>query len=521
MIPADLDFETDVLVIGGGLTATWAAAAAAQAGADVVLVDKGYCGTSGVTATAGPNHWWAPPGRRAEAIDRQMERSRGLGDADWMSRVLDLTWTSLPRLAGYYDFPGDERGEGRFRALRGPEYLRAMRRLVEDLGVKVLDHHPALELLVHADGAVAGARGLRRQSSGDWRARAGAVILATGGCAFLSRLLGSHTNTGDGLLMAAEAGAELSGMEFTGYYTASPARSTMTRSVSYAFASYRDDAGRPLDIPAGESTRALARALLSGPVFCRFDRMPARFRERLHLIQPNALLPFARSGVDPFEDWFEVTLRAEGTVRGVGGLKVADDDCQTRVPGLFAAGDAASRELVAGAISGGGAQNSAWALSSGQWAGRAAAIRSYRHGRRAETAASAVGEAGLRGRSADGVQAVVRSVQAEMLPYDKALFRSGAGLTRSLGALDEAWAQARDLGGEGRGLLRSREAAAMAATARWCCTAALARAESRGLHVREDAPEEDVRLTRRQTVSGLDVVTSRFEPAAQVSEAVA
>ena len=44
----------DVLVLGGGLAATWAASAAAQAGAQAVLADKGVCG---VTATAGPGHW--------------------------------------------------------------------------------------------------------------------------------------------------------------------------------------------------------------------------------------------------------------------------------------------------------------------------------------------------------------------------------------------------------------------------------------------------------------------------------
>jgi alkanesulfonate monooxygenase len=54
-------FETDVLVIGGGVAGTWAAVAAAREGARVVLADKGYCGASGVAATAGPGHWWVPP----------------------------------------------------------------------------------------------------------------------------------------------------------------------------------------------------------------------------------------------------------------------------------------------------------------------------------------------------------------------------------------------------------------------------------------------------------------------------
>jgi succinate dehydrogenase/fumarate reductase flavoprotein subunit len=49
--------DTDVLVLGGGPAGTWAAIAAAEAGADVVLADKGYCGTSGATASGGNNLW--------------------------------------------------------------------------------------------------------------------------------------------------------------------------------------------------------------------------------------------------------------------------------------------------------------------------------------------------------------------------------------------------------------------------------------------------------------------------------
>ncbi|HKR89921.1 MAG TPA: hypothetical protein VJS38_17260 [Phenylobacterium sp.] len=52
-MPASSDFElaieADVLVIGGGMAA-WAAVGAARTGAEVVLVDKGYVGASGVTA---------------------------------------------------------------------------------------------------------------------------------------------------------------------------------------------------------------------------------------------------------------------------------------------------------------------------------------------------------------------------------------------------------------------------------------------------------------------------------------
>jgi hypothetical protein len=55
-------------------------------------------------------------------------------------------------------------------------------------------------------------------------------------------------------------------------------------------------------------------------------------------------------------------------VRGVGGL-VTDGGGATSVPGLYGAGDAASRESVVGAASGGGGPNSTWAIASGLWAG--------------------------------------------------------------------------------------------------------------------------------------------------------
>jgi succinate dehydrogenase/fumarate reductase flavoprotein subunit len=207
-------------------------------------------------------------------------------------------------------------------------------------------------------------------------------------------------------------------------------------------------------------------------------------------------------------------LRAEGTVRGVGGLRVVDEDCQTRVRGLFAAGDAATREPVAGATSGGGAQNSAWALSSGQWSGRAAAQLAKRDGRRTGTSAAAIGEAGLR-QAADGptAAAAVAAVKEEMHPLDKNLFRTGYGLIRSLEKLDGLWRGLRDgLPDGANNRLRAREAAAMAATGRWCYRAALARGESRGMHKRLDAKLTEERFEHRLRVGGLDQVWTRAEP---------
>jgi succinate dehydrogenase/fumarate reductase flavoprotein subunit len=517
----DAAFETDVLVIGGGMAGGWAAIAAAGAGASVILVDKGYFGTSGVTATAGPGHWWVPPEgeQRAKAIRDREARTFGLSERVWMERILDETWRTLPTLSGYYEFPRDAKGEIFYRGLRGPEYLRALRRLASERGVRILDHSPALELLVRADGSVGGASGIRRQAGDQgWTIRAAGTILATGGCAFLSPLLGSRTNTGDGYLMAGEAGASLSGMEFSSQHTIAAAGSSQTRSAPFSFATFYDAAGRELGLAmGGGDSRSLAKLLIEGPVYCTLARMPADLRAALHRIQPAFQLPFERQGIDPFEDKFLVTLHGEGTIRGVGGLRIVNEDCETSVAGLFAAGDTATREPVAGATSGGGNQNSAWALTSGQRAGRAVARLAHRAGRRADEAARPIGAAGLRPQAA-GAPAdrrdIIRVVKDEMLPYEKSVFRTGEKLVRSLAVLDTAWRDIRGhLGGDARDRLKAREAAALVATARWCCGAALARTESRGMHRREDAPQLDPSQTHRLVVEGLDAVRIRPEPA--------
>lgn len=525
-----IDLQADVLIVGGGMAACWAAIAAAQAGADVLLVDKGFVGTSGVTATGGPNHWWvAPePGKREAAVEERHARSFGLAERRWMARIIEESWAALPTLARYYPFGGDGKGGTFYAGVRGPEYMRALRHYATDAGVRILDHHPALELLVQDDGAVAGAAGHARLTGESWRVRAGAVVMATGGCAFRSGLIGSHGNTGDGLLMAAEAGASLSGMEFSVFYSLSPAWNS-TRTLPYFAARFFDREGRELDIPppmSGEAAhfKALATAMMAGPVTADLSDAPEGLKPILRRIQPASPTPFERRGLDIFRDRFEIKLFGEGTVRGTGGLRIVDEDCRTSLAGLYAAGDSATRELVAGATSGGGAQNAAWALTSGRIAGAAAARRAKRDGRRLAASARAVGQAGLRPASSPrpvDLTAILPVVQHAAIGYDAALWRSAAKLEQARDGLDAAWRALADHG-HGAGLERValREHAAMVAAARWMTAAAHARDESRGMHMRVDRPATEAAFASRLLTGGTDKVWTRFEtPALQEAAA--
>jgi succinate dehydrogenase/fumarate reductase flavoprotein subunit len=521
---SDLALDTDVLVIGGGMAAAWAAISAARNGAQVVLADKGFVGTSGVTATGGPNHWWVPPdpAQRQAAIDRRFDTSFGLAEKRWMATILDATWRTLPQLAPYYPFAANGSGQTYYSGVRGPEYMRALRRFALDSGVRILDHHPALELLVHRDGSVAGAAGYARLDRQAWTIRAGAVVLATGGCGFRSGSLGSYNNTGDGHLMAAEAGAELSGMEFCVAYSLSPVWNS-TRTLPYPAARFFDAAGAELDLPPPMSglthLKGLAKAFEAGPVFADLSDAPAALKPILRRIQPATPPPFERKGLNLFEDRFEVTLYGEGTIRGTGGLRVIDDHCQSTVRGLFVAGDTATRELVTGAISGGGAVNSAWALTSGLLAGEGGAALARRQGRRAGETALGVGQAGLRpgaqARPVDNKE-IIQLAGHQVLSLNKALWRRRPALEASRDLLDGLWAEvAAHSHAEGLDQVSAREAAAVTATARWSNAAALARPESRGMHSRSDAPDLVPELSHRLLVGGLDQTWTRFEAPAE------
>jgi len=523
-----VEFDADVLVIGGGPAGTWAAISAAEQGARVVLADKGFCGTSGATAAAGTGVWYVDPdpALREAAMANREKLGGHLQDRRWMARVLDRTYEQSNRLADWgYPYPVDDNGKSQRNSLQGPEYMRLMRKRTKQAGVTILDHSPALELLVDEKGAVAGASGVRRQKQDSWTVRSKAVVIATGGCAFLSKTLGSNVLTGDGYLMAAEAGAEFSSMEFSNPYAISAAFGSVTKTLFYGWATFTYEDGSVVPGAASKGGRsAIARALTEGPVYARLDKADGDVQHQMRISQPNFFLPFDRTGIDPFADRFPVTLRLEGTVRGTGGLQIVDDTCATTVPGLYAAGDAATRELICGGFTGGGSHNAAWAISSGTFAGQGAADYARHAGPTRGRRLSFAGTVALRHRGARPFNPaeLAKAVQDEVFPYELNYFREASRLGGALERLDALWTEVSlaDVAAADD-VFRARESAAMLATARWMYRSGLARQESRGMHRRDDFPEQDDRQRHYITSGGLDEVWTAVRPHAEAAYAEA
>lgn len=510
----ELQLTTDVLVIGGGPAAAWAAWSAASQGVKVIVVDKGFLGTSGAAAASGNGIMAPSPENWDKVLWERYRIGKDLANLRWIERVIEKTWLSLPLVEDWgYRFP-KENGESVRQSYYGPEYMRVLRKKLLRTGVQILDQSPALELLLADDGSVAGARGVQRQNYRSYTVRAGAVVLANGGCAFLSKALGCNTNTGDGLLMAVEAGGELSSMEASNHYAISTAfNATVTRGVPFGWASYTDEAGNDLGgyINGRRDPSFLPSALLKGDVYARLDRATDEVKaviEKSHFI---AFLPYKKAGIDPYTERVPVTLILEGTVRGTGGIRIVDDSCATKVPGLYAAGDAASREFLAGLASGGGGPNAAWAISTGQWAGVGAATFAKSLGAHAhERVVHPTGQIGMRSHSSTNEtfdnEAIVRGVQAQMFPLEKNYLRSEQGLIDSLAKLEMLWKQLQGTPKQDtvRDVEFSRRAATLVAVARWAYFSALHRRETRSEHIRVDYPQTDPNQRYYQATGGLE-----------------
>ena len=498
---------TDVLVVGGGPAGAWSALKAAAAGARVILVDKAYCGRSGPSSKGVVALWDFPSGpHREDAVRRSFSRGGGLGEAEWLDRTLGETHRRIDPLLrwGYRQVPMVGSPAASVR-LDGRRYLAALRRELIRAGVAVLDHHQALYLLVDAEGVVCGAGGVQsRDRFRGWTIRAGGVVLATGGCAFLSGGAGTEVATGEGLLMAAEAGGELSGMEFSGAYglTADSDPRDLASTVLF------DESGAPIE---GDEFGARSAALAALAAGRRVYTAPIRGTGAggpRRVPDGSTTVPDGADRASNVAGRVRVRAVLHGTVRGSGGLRLTGFDCATTVPGLYAAGDIATREQITGAVGGFDGHNGGWAISSGVWAGTSAVRFARRRGRIG--AVRPLPGAGLNPRFGIDPRAVVGLVQEHTLPMRRSYWRSAGSLRDSIAELDAIWpVTAYDLGGSGADRVRARQAAALLAVARWTKYSALARTETRGVHRRTDHPGATQEWCRRLLTGGVSEVWVR------------
>ncbi len=363
--------EADLVVVGSGAAGLSAALSAAKSGRRVVLLTKGEL-TSGSTplAQGGLAVVTDPADSFGAHASDTLVAGAGLSDE---ARVGELVTAApsvletLGRLGARFDdgVLGLEGGHSHRRIVHaggdaiGAELHRVLRAAVRRDSVDVMEHTAAIDLALDGSGRVAGLTAGRVDSTGALGVgfiASPTVVLATGG---YGQAFASTTNpadvTGDGLALAARAGAELMNVEFVQFhptvlYVAGQRGQSLliTEALRGAGAVIIDDDGRfvmrgahpladlaPRDVVAHAMVRHMLDSRTTSHLWLDARGIGAA---RLEAEFPTTVAICRTLGIEPASEPIPI---APGAHYACGGVR-ADLDGATSIPGLFAVGEVAA-----------------------------------------------------------------------------------------------------------------------------------------------------------------------------------
>lgn len=194
--------STEVLVVGGGMAGVFAAVKAHDAGAKVLLVDKGAVGRSGQTPFArGIFRFDEKDGMsKAEYLKQTAEAAEYINNPVYTELLLDHSGPCVDELTAWGFFK-----EG--------TYAKALNHPLKERNISIIER-VMLTHLLKEDGRVVGAMGLFIDNNETLVIHAKSVILCTGASGFKPAgwQIGSLTSDGDA--MAYRIGAEITGKEW-------------------------------------------------------------------------------------------------------------------------------------------------------------------------------------------------------------------------------------------------------------------------------------------------------------------
>jgi len=228
--------ETDVVILGSGAAGLSAALAASKCGWRVTVISKGILeGGSTAFAQGGMAAVTDPEDSTDLHLRDTLVAGAGLSDERAVRTLVEASPKAvrlLSELGARFD-PGQlglEGGHSRRRIVHaggdaiGAELHRTLRAAVLASPVKVMENTAAIDVVRDDEGRVVGVIVGRRGRDDEGVLKVGvvhalAVVLATGG---FGQAYPTSTNprevTGDGLAMAARAGAEMTNIEFVQFH---------------------------------------------------------------------------------------------------------------------------------------------------------------------------------------------------------------------------------------------------------------------------------------------------------------
>lgn len=513
-------FEVNYLVVGAGVAGLRAAVELAGYG-DVLVVTKESLGESNTHYAQG-GIAVAMEGDQDVAL--HLEDTVNAGDGLVYRPAAEVLVTEGPLRVGELIAWGAHFDEEGGQLLRTREGAHSLPRILHASGdatgaeisrslVAFARSHPRIRFaewtmvtgLVLANGRVVAADLASAQADASGiaprRVRARAVLIASGGA---GQVYSDTTNpsvaTGDGIALAARAGAELADMEFYQFHPTALSlpgvpRFLLSEALRGEGAYLRNDRGErfmerlhpllelaPRDIVA----RAIAREGMDTegqPGAARSVYLDMRHVRQINLAErfPGISAFLARQRLDLSRDLIPVRPAAHYFM---GGIRT-DLNGRTTLPGLYAAGEAActgvhganrlaSNSLLEGLVFGARAAQAILADALPLAASEA------RH----ETPLP------LSVREEAFVEEQIVGLQAAMWAY-AGLLREETTLRQGLTAQTTCDAALAELASHGRWSRRLAEAHALSCVAGAILHAALARTESRGAHFRNDYPQRD------------------------------
>ncbi len=365
--------------------------------------------------------------------------------------------------------------------------------------------------VVAVDLAPAGARATDHESGyKPHRMNARAVLIAAGGA---GQVYSDTTNpavaTGDGIALAAQAGAELADMEFYQFHPTALSlpgvpRFLLSEALRGEGAYLLNDRGErfmeryhpllelaPRDVVA----RAIAREGMNEAGGGRVVHLDMRHVRNFNLHErfPGISAFLAHYSLDLARDLIPVRPAAHYLM---GGIKT-DLAGRTSVGGLYAAGEVACTGVH------GANRLASNSLLEGLVFGARTGLSMVDDGLRLIPANALVeGRKFLSASEEELVAELVAKLQTAMWAY-AGLLREEFTLRQGLAAQAACADTLADLAGQGKGSRRLAEAQAMSRVAHAILQSALARTESRGAHFRNDYPKRDENF-KKHSVLGRD-----------------
>lgn len=233
--PAQTEYSCDVLVVGGGFAGLFAALEAKEAGADVLLVDKGRPGYSGLSAWASSHCYFdADLGDSKENFEYAMKyANEWICNMNWVDKWIEesksvyekcvemgvLNQYATAAEEGYWvdgSIENDKLVDYHLAHLaedRRPAFINAL----NEAGIPFVERCMVMDI-VEDGGRVVGAMGLDVMSGTVMTFHAKSVILATGTGSYKPAGFPTAGDTFDGEYIGFTHGLPLTGQEFEDFH---------------------------------------------------------------------------------------------------------------------------------------------------------------------------------------------------------------------------------------------------------------------------------------------------------------